>query len=73
MRSWFVPHCAGMERPGVIFSLEAELWDSVHAWANYEETCHLDNTIPRTRVRVAFGVDACHRGMLSVTEGHEVM
>jgi hypothetical protein len=73
MRSWFSPTTGGVDdNQGTIFSFEAETWDSVHAWANFDETCHLDNNIPRTRVRVAFGIDACHRGMLSITEGHEI-
>jgi hypothetical protein len=54
----------------IIFSMEAEVWNSDAAWEHFDETCHLDNNIPRDRVRVAFGLDSCHRGMLSITDSN---
>lgn len=68
-QSWWHLDCGGTSIPGVIFSLEAELWDETGAWADFEDNCHLDCDANRKRVRVAFGVDACYRGVLSITEG----
>lgn len=72
--SWFLPYDAGKNSaPAVIFALQAAVWDQDGAWAPYDETCHLDNTIRRTTFRVAFGIDSCFRGIISLTENaHEI-
>lgn len=76
-RSWFLAHDAQDTRkstvPAVIFALQAAAWDQYGAWENYGETCHLNNEIRRTTFRVAFGLDECFRGMISLTENaHEI-
>jgi hypothetical protein len=77
IRSWFLPSSGKFQDQGhnenmhaIIFSMEAEVWDSDSAWEHFDTTCHLDNNIPRDRVRVAFGLDSCHRGMLSITDSN---
>jgi hypothetical protein len=73
MQAWIVPLSGQVDdESSVIFSFETELWDHAAAWEHFDETCHLDNNIKRTRVRVAFGMDACHRGILSITDGHKI-
>lgn len=77
MRSLFLASSGQFEGTGhnenmqaVIFSFEAEVWDRNAAWEHFDDTCHLDNNIPRDRVRVAFGLDSCHRAILTVTDSN---
>jgi hypothetical protein len=46
---------------GYIISAEHSIWDYKHAFANIDETCHYDPTIPRNRVRAGVQLDSCFR------------
>lgn len=46
---------------GYVISTEHSIWDYKHAIADKAETCMLDPTIPRRRVRAGVQIDSCYR------------